>query len=145
MPVRVPAGYYLPEGVEPDHVPPKRRKRNVAREAPIHVAIVRFLKLQLPGAVIHHSPNGAHLAGDKTKRTIAIAKLKAQGTLIGFPDILILWRGQFWCMEVKPKGEHPTDAQEEVGAWIRSQGGRWALVRSIDDARAALREWRGAA
>lgn len=141
--MRAPAGYYLPEGEEPD-LAPKRKKRNVAREAPIHVAIVRFLKLQLPGALIHHSPNGAHLAGDKTKRSIAVAKMKAQGTLIGFPDIMILWQGQFWTMEVKPKGQQPTDAQEEVGAWITSQGGRWAVVHSVDEAQVVLRGWRAA-
>ena len=47
-------------------------------------------------------------------------------------------------MEVKPPGEHPTEAQVEIGKRIIANGGKWTVVRSIDDAQAALKEWRAA-
>lgn len=140
---RAPHAYYLPDDAD-EPAPIKKRAKRVDREASVQAPIVRFLELSLRDAVVHHSPNGAHLAGDATQRAIQIRKLKAQGMKVGFPDILIWWRGQFWTMETKvPRGKGPTEAQIRIGEQIERNGGRWAVVRSVTDAEDAIREWRG--
>lgn len=143
--MRVPAGYYLPEGQEPAAAPKRKPARRKPKdlEAGIQGAILKFLKLALPGAVIHASPNGAVLAGNSKARSIAMAQLKAAGMLVGYPDLCVLWRGQAWYFECKRPGEKPTEAQVEVGERLERNGGRWAVVRSVTDAESCVREWRG--
>lgn len=141
--MRAPHGYYLPEDADFVAPKPKSRAKRKDLEAGIQVAIVKYLRLALPGAVIHASPGGAVLAGNREDRAIAMSRLKASGMLVGFPDLCILWRGQPWYFECKRPGEKPTQAQVDVGRMIEANGGRWAVVRSVTDAEDAIREWRG--
>jgi hypothetical protein len=91
---------------------------------------------RLPGAVIHHSPNEVGVKGRDIAR--AIAKAKHNGMIVGFPDIIVIWAGNVWTFEVKAPGNYPSDDQCEVGRMIRAQGGKWAVVRSADDAAEAV-------
>lgn len=116
---------------------PRRARRDV--EGPIHRAVLQYLRLVLRGAVIHHSPNEVDLSGAAVAR--AIAKAKSKGMLTGFPDILVIWAGQVWAFEVKAPGNKPTAEQARVGADIVSQGGKWAVVRSVDEAAAYVAQW----
>lgn len=111
------------------------------RERPVHLACLHYLQVALPGAVIHHSANELELGGDAKAKAIAQAKAKALGMRPGWPDIEVLWHGQFWTFEVKADDNGPTKEQRECGADIVAQGGRWAVVRSVDDVRACLDEW----
>jgi hypothetical protein len=110
-------------------------------ERPVHLAVLRYLELVLPGAVIHHSPNELDLGGDRNSKARAQARAKELGMRPGWPDIEVLWHGQFWTFEVKSPDGKPTRAQEECGAEIEAAGGRWAVVRSVDDARRCVEEW----
>lgn len=65
------------------------KRRDV--EGPIHKAILDYLRLVLPGAVIHHSANEMDLHADPKSKAIAQSKAKALGMLPGFPDLLVLW------------------------------------------------------
>lgn len=112
------------------------------REGPVHRAVLSYLTQVLPGAVIHHSPNETDLSGPQAMRMVARAK--ALGMLPGWPDLIVLWRGQFWAFEVKAPGNYPTIKQKQVGEAIEAQGGRWAVVRSVDDAEACVTEWKAA-
>lgn len=146
--MRTPPGYYLPEDADVVAPKPKPRAKPTAPEHAIQVAIIKYLKLQVPGAVIHASPGGAVLAGDSERRAIAMGKLKAAGFLVGFPDVLCLWRdaaghAHFWTFEVKGPGGRLSEDQVWVGNRIQANGGRWAVVRSVDDVQDAIREWRG--
>jgi hypothetical protein len=116
---------------------PQPKQRDL--EGPIHRAVMSYLRLTLRGAVIHHSPNEVGVKGKDIAR--AIAKAKHNGMVVGFPDIIIIWRGRIWTFEVKAPGRKPTEEQEQVGVRIIAQGGRWAVVRSVDDAAALVREW----
>lgn len=118
-------------------------KTRIDHEGPVHQAVLTYLRLQLPGALIHHSPNEVDVSGKDIAR--AISKAKFRGMVVGFPDIIVLWRGVFMGFEVKAKGGKISDAQEAVGAMIQSQGGHWAVVRSVDDVRAVVVEIGGAA
>lgn len=117
---------------------PKRAKpRDI--EGPIHRSILQWLRVQFPRAVIHHSPNETKWRSEKAMHVVA--KAKSLGTLPGFPDLVMLHEGGFYALEVKnPRGQL-SDAQRAVGEAIQSAGGRWALVRSIDDAKIACSRW----
>jgi len=117
------------------------KPKRIDREGPIHRSVLDYLRKTLPGAMIHHSPNERDMRGVSAMRQIA--KARDLGTVKGWPDIEILWRGHFWTMEVKAEGQYAKPEQREVGAAIIAAGGRWAVVRSIDDAAECVAEWRG--
>jgi hypothetical protein len=113
------------------------------REGPIHMACLHYLQLALSGAAIHHSANEMDIGGDPRAKAIAQSKAKAKGMRPGWPDIEVIWRGHFWTFEVKAEGNYATKQQRECGADIEKNGGKWAVVRSVDDVAECLREWRG--
>lgn len=110
------------------------------REGPIHRDVIEFLRLSLPGAVIHASPNSF---GDLSGPAIArqVAKAKRNGMVPGWPDIECFWRGHALFFEVKAGRNTTQDSQEQVGAALVGQGAKWAVVRSVDGAANCLRDW----
>ena len=70
-----------------------------------------------------------------------VAKARQLGTTKGWPDIEMLYQGRFWTFEVKAKGNYATPDQKACGALIEAAGGRWTVVRSIDDVQAAIEVW----
>lgn len=111
----------------------------VDREGPIHRAILTYLRTQYPDALIHHSPNETDLRGKDVAR--AIAKQKGLGMAVGFPDLLMVWRGYMWGFEVKAEGNYASTKQKDVGVLLENNGAKWAVVRSIDDVRECIAEW----
>jgi hypothetical protein len=110
------------------------------REGPIHRAVIEFLRLSLPGAVIHASPNSF---GDLNGPAIArqVAKAKHNGMVPGWPDIECFWMGHAMFFEVKAGRNTTQDSQKQVGAALVGQGAKWAVVRSVDDVDSSLTEW----
>ena len=107
-----------------------------------------------PDDLIHHSPN----EGNRGGRSGAIdgRRRKDMGVLAGFPDIFQMGRpigcpmgyqmggmGRLWFWEVKAPGGQTSASQRQVGQMITSLGGRWAIVRSVEDVKARAREWSG--
>lgn len=113
----------------------------VDREGPIHRAIVSWLRVVLPEAVTATVKNEVNKRGRSI--AIEIAKAKANGVLPGFPDVICLPAAGLPAMffEVKAPGGYPSKAQREVHARLSALGYRVAVVRSIDDTRAALAAW----
>lgn len=102
----------------------------------VHQSIAAYLDLALP-------PDAWHTALDSAgKASLAIAaRLKARGGKKGTPDHVVLWNGQNIWLEVKsPIGRVSYD-QTVVSERIRSAGGKWAIVRSVIDAEAVLRQF----
>lgn len=120
---------------------PQRRRQD--REGPIHIACLNYLRLALPGAEIHHSANELDLGGDRRSKAIAQAKAKAKGMAPGWPDLEVVWRGHFWFFEVKAPGQKPSADQIARGQGIVRNGGRWAVVSSIDEMKSCIAAWRG--
>lgn len=112
-------------------------------EGPVHRAVLAYLRAALPGAVITHVPNETDLRGKEVARTIA--KQKALGMLPGFPDLVAFWRGRVFAFEVKAGRNTASEAQLAVGLALEAQGVRWAVVRSVDEARACVERWRAEA
>jgi hypothetical protein len=89
-------------------------------------------------------PNGSVLAGDGKARAIQTNALKKAGMLPGMADLILFDRRvrRVGFIEVKSKTGTISPAQE---AFANLATGTWALpyavVRSVDDTRAALHEW----
>lgn len=114
--------------------------KRVDREGPIHRSIIHYLRRVMPrGAIVHHSPNEGNRGGRKGQ--IDGSHRKAMGVQPGFPDILIFAGGQGYCLEVKADKGRLTKYQKMLKDQLERQGIPYAVVRSVDEARAALVEW----
>ena len=107
------------------------------READIQRDIVRFLRAALPaGAIVHHSPNetGASTRAGRTRQAI----LAGMGVCPGWSDLVVLADGRVLFLEVKTPAGRLSPAQRAFRDLAIEQGFGFVVVRSIDDARAAL-------
>lgn len=109
-------------------------------EGPIHRAVLSWLRVVLPEAVIFHPANESRRPGRAGHVERAINA--ANGVLPGVPDIIgITFTGPFF-MEVKAPGGSLSPAQKDFRDRLAVLGcERWAVVRSIDDAKDALASW----
>lgn len=108
-------------------------------ETDIHIDIARLLRLAAPKRVMWwHTPNG------EKRSKAAAGKLKAMGVKAGVPDFLLYDRmtGYLHCMEIKSRDGHLSDSQRGwMTLFSESPTGRYAVVRSIDEANQVLQEW----
>lgn len=107
-------------------------------ESNAQCAIVAFLRRSLPSSYrVVSVPNGRFKAEPRT-----IARLKREGLTPGVYDLLVLRNdGWFASLEIKPphnKKDGRSDEQIEWGDWLSSGGASAAVVRSLDEAIAAL-------
>jgi len=109
-------------------------------ERQVHASIYSYLSAVLPGSCyIHHSPN----EGRRGWR--AQADIKSQGVQPGHPDIEVIYDGCAYFLEVKrpaPSKTYLSPAQKAVHARLADAGAKVATVRSVEDTRAALADWR---
>ena len=111
--------------------------RRKTPEADAQRAIVQALRFVLPrGAIVHHAVNEV-TAGDRRAKTRQ-AILVGMGVHAGFADLIVLSGGRALFLEVKSKTGRLSPAQEDFRAAVQAQGFAWALVRSVEDALAAL-------
>ena len=108
-------------------------------EGPLHRAILAWLQRVLPNALVHHSANEIGLKGKDVARQIA--KAKWNGMTPGWPDLEVLTAHGPLFLEVKAPGGSTTEAQTAVHYHMRRLGYRVAVVKGVDDARAALAAW----
>lgn len=107
-------------------------------EGPIHRSVVAYLRHTLPGAVIHSAANESHLSGRAAM--MATVRKKSNGMLVGFPDIICLFKGRAFGIEVKAGIGRQTPAQKVVQASFEANDIPYAVVRSIEDVEAFLGE-----
>lgn len=123
-------------------IKPNGKAKRVDRETPVHISILQLLQFVLPDrAVIHHSPNELQIAADPVSKAIAMTRAKRMGMRTGWPDLEFLLDGVMHFMEVKVGDGVETDAQKGTRIALLRGGARCAVVRSVDDAEAALRSW----
>lgn len=115
-------------------VKPKESERGIQR------AIRQYLAQR--GYMAHHVPNGAFLAGGAKDKARQMALLKGDGLCVGFPDLVVMGsRGRVGFMEVKNKTGSLSQGQTQVRDWMKRDQHKYAVVRSIDDAKETLIEW----
>jgi hypothetical protein len=108
-------------------------------EGDFQIGLVRDLRLILaPPFRLHHSPNENRRAGRAGDIDRAIAS--AMGVLPGFPDLVVMQDRDLF-MELKtPTGVLSPD-QRDFRDFCLETGRAWALVRTLDEALAALRRF----
>jgi len=110
--------------------------KKAVREPELHFALADFLAVVLPAdAVAYHVPNG----GLRDKATAA--KLVRMGIRAGVPGLAIVHRGRALFLEAKAQhGELSRDQRAMIAA-LGDAGAEVAVVRSVEDAAAALGVW----
>ena len=112
----------------------------VPTERQVQRAILKMAAVCFPDVLIHHSPNGAHLAGNNTSRFKQAGALLGDGMRKGFPDLTCLWKGGGAFMEVKRSKLSKTSPEQlAMLERIGEMGWPIAVVKSVDDAHAFLR------
>ena len=113
--------------------PVRRYEPDPNAEARRQAAVVEYVRWCAPHVRIFAVPNG----GLRSKAEAA--KLKWTGVLAGVLDlVLVLPEGRCAFWETKTPRGRLSDDQREFIAALEALGQRWALVRSIDDARDEL-------
>ena len=111
------------------------RRRNQPEEA-LQRTVAEYLDRALPeDAVWFHCPNG----GARTKAEAGV--FKALGVKPGIPDILILWRGSLYCIELKPPRRSLSESQKTMRALLVTAGARYAMARTVEAVETALAVW----
>ena len=119
-------------------------KPPVATERAVQREIVRDLRKV--GLRVIHVPNGAHMAGDSRARAMQWGAMVGDGAIAGFPDLLILTQqARAGFLEVKRPGtlaatDH-SKRQDDCRASLARDGFPVALVQSLDEAFAAVKQW----
>jgi hypothetical protein len=109
-------------------------------ESAIQRDILKGLKAL--GFVAVHVPNGSKLAGSPEQRARAGKRLKADGMLPGFPDLIVYASGgRVGHIEVKAEGNYQQDTQKAVQAMLEGMGHHYAVCRSILDVPETLNKW----
>jgi hypothetical protein len=106
-------------------------------EQQIQRAVIQHLAWRArPGAFAFHVPNGGW------RSPIEAKILKAIGTVAGIPDIICIFEGRAYTLELKSEGGRVTDVQRVVHDRLREAGANVAVAHGIDAAIAQLVEWR---
>lgn len=108
-------------------------------ESIVQRAVIK--RLSAMGYVAASVPNGSHLAGDEKARISQMSAMKADGLMVGFPDLVIIGKGRVGFMEVKTPTGKLTPAQTMARKILEDKGQHWACVRSHDEAVEALKQW----
>ena len=106
-------------------------------EADAQRAIVQALRVALPrDAIVHHCANEVTEAGSRGQIRQSI--LVGMGVHTGFADLIVISGGRVLFLEVKSQTGRLRKSQEVFRDTVCAQSFGWALVRSVDDALAAL-------
>ena len=110
--------------------------RRAQPEQQIQRAVIEHLTWRArPGAFSFHVPNGGW------RSPIEAKILKAIGTVAGIPDIICIFEGRAYALELKSEGGRVTDVQRVVHERLREAGAEVAVAHGIDQALAQLVEW----
>jgi hypothetical protein len=114
----------------------------IIREPALHREIAQVLRLEVaaPGyisreGVVWWSVDIAAYAG------IAPGLRTARGVIAGIPDIIVLWQGRAFFVELKALDGNVSSAQREVGFSILLADCRYGVARSSQEALALLDGW----
>ena len=111
--------------------------RRSTPEADAQRAVVQALRVALPrDAIIHHCANEVTEPGSRGQVRQSI--LVGMGVHTGFADLIVISGGRVLFLEVKSQTGRLRKSQEVFRDTVCAQSFGWALVRSLDDALAAL-------
>lgn len=104
------------------------------KEYALHVQISDYLCWVLNKDCYYTSVENSNHMGGMIGRANQV-KDKRKGVKTGFPDLLIIYKGQIYLLEIKIPGKDPTPVQKQEHIRIRQAGGIVEVVHSIDEIR----------
>jgi hypothetical protein len=100
-------------------------------------AVVAHLRTRgVPGLLYWHTPQGAHYSS-----RMQGAIMQGLGVLAGVSDLLLMYAGKIYALELKAPGEKPTAAQKAYLTAFWKNGGYAEYRDSLDGAIEQLEEW----
>ncbi len=105
-------------------------------EESLHRSVASYLDACLPlDAVWFHPPNGG-------ARSVAEAGIfKALGVKAGIPDVVIVWQGRPYFIELKPEKGKLTQAQAAMLMRLQKAGAPASVCRSVEAVEGELLAW----
>jgi hypothetical protein len=105
-------------------------------EAAIQRAVFQHLRARAaPGVFAFHPANGGY------RKPIEAAILKGLGVVAGVPDVIVIYQGLCFALELKAEGGRPTDKQLATIAAMEAAGAFTAIAEGLDRALACLEAW----
>ena len=89
----------------------------------------------VPGAFAFHPANGAY------RKPVEAARLKALGVRPGVPDVIVIYRGKTYAIELKAESGRATAVQLQAIEDIRAAGGNAQVCCGLDCLIATLEGW----
>lgn len=112
----------------------KPRRRD--EEAALQRAIVQHLKLRAAPNVLWFKITNE----GKCSKAMG-AEMKRQGLRPGAADLALVIKGRAYFLELKKRGEKPTEAQKQFMADALAAGADYAWADNINDALTLLERW----
>jgi hypothetical protein len=114
-----------------------RVTRHRQPEAQLQRAVLDHLCWRgVPGLFVFHYP------ADGWRSPTEAAIMKGMGVVAGIPDLLILYEGRLYGLELKVTGGRLTTAQIETQEHMRAAGAMIATAAGINAAVEQLKQWR---
>jgi hypothetical protein len=118
------------------------------QEFVIHAGLVEHLRrFRRDGVVFFHPSSGEERTKRVSPKTGRIfcpggTRLQRMGLRKGVPDLVLLYSGRMFGLEVKsPAGTLSREQKEFRVEWVRA-GGIYGVVRSVGEGAALLEEWK---
>lgn len=116
------------------------RKKRGNPEMAVQMAIIKWLRVVMPKAMINFTKNEINQRGRAAM--LEVARAKNHGVMAGWPDLTVLPYANVgvFFIEVKSKTGRVSDTQKQVHAMMEGLGYKVCVARSVDDVRAFLNE-----
>jgi hypothetical protein len=105
-------------------------------EQAIQKAVFQHIRQRgVPGLFAFHPPNG----GQRSKIEAAI--FRSLGVVSGVPDIIAIYQGRCYALELKPVGGRLSPVQTTAHVLLRQAGATISIAVGIDAAIRQLEQW----
>lgn len=110
--------------------------KRASPEQQIQRAVFQHLKHRsAPGVFAFHVPNGGY------RKPKEAAILKGLGVVAGVPDVMCIFAGHVYALELKAEGGRPSEKQLLAVDNIRNAGGFACVCEGLDRALKTLETW----
>ena len=110
-------------------------RRNQPEAAIQRAVFAHFRARSAPGVFAFHPANGGY------RNPIEAKILQGLGVTAGVPDVIAIYQGRCYALEIKAKGGRATAKQLEAIAAMEAAGANCCVAEGLDHALACLEAW----